>query len=70
MPESSIKYSGNENPIKQAGYYLAEAAEQGHARAQFKLAQLNESGRGCEIDETEASRWYKEAAEQELPEAE
>lgn len=60
----------DDDRIKKAGYYLAEAAEQGHARAQFKLAQLYESGRGCEIDETEALRWYKEAAKQELPEAE
>ena len=61
---------GDDARLRQAGYYFAESAEQGHARAQFELAQLYESGKGCEIDGDEALRWYKLAAEQELPEAE
>jgi TPR repeat protein len=39
------------------------AAEQGEARAQFKLGMMNELGVGVPQDDTEAVDWYRKAAE-------
>ena len=45
---------------------LKKAAEQGHAKAQFNLAQIysNVVGRGVPQDDKEAVKWYRLAAEQ------
>jgi TPR repeat protein len=40
------------------------AAEQGHADAQFKCGLMYHAGQGTKIDKTEALYWYKKAAEQ------
>ena len=45
---------------------LKKAAEQGHAKAQFNLAQIysNVVGRGVPQDDKEAVKWYRLGAEQ------
>lgn len=43
---------------------IRQAAEQGKADAQYLLGLLKEDGDSCDIDPTEAVRWYGEAAEQ------
>jgi TPR repeat protein len=42
---------------------LREAAEQGHERAQAKLAHHLTHGIGCPVDESEGFKWYQMAAE-------
>jgi TPR repeat protein len=44
-----------------------QAAEQGHAAAQYNLGWCYENGRGAEKDAREAVRWYGKAAEQGHP---
>ena len=39
-------------------------AEQGHAKAQYKLGSMYESGRGVPQDYAEAVRWFTKAAQQ------
>ena len=46
-----------------------EAADRGHARAQYWLGFLYEKGRGVEQNKETARRWYKLAAEQDDPRA-
>ena len=43
---------------------LQQAAEQGNARAQYKLAHKYENGDGLPQNYAEAFKWYKKAAEQ------
>ena len=42
-----------------------DAANKGHARAQFNLGEMYENGRGVKQDSKEAVRWYRKAAGQE-----
>ena len=44
--------------------YYKEAAEQGHADAQFQLGRLYDLGRGVPQDDTKAAFWYQKAADQ------
>jgi len=44
--------------------WYRKAAEQGHARAQYALGFMYESGRGVTQDDSEAVKWYRKAAEQ------
>lgn len=41
-----------------------EAADKGHAAAQYFLGQMYRRGRGVERDRVEAVRWYRKAADQ------
>ncbi|MDA8736374.1 sel1 repeat family protein, partial [Opitutales bacterium] len=41
-----------------------QAAEQGHADAQFNSAAMYANGEGIELDNVEAVKWYCQAAEQ------
>ena len=41
-----------------------QAAEHGHATAQFEVAQLYHEGKGVPRDKTKATYWYRKAAEQ------
>ena len=53
---------------KKATEWYRKAAEQGHAKAQFQLAELLYFS-GCSSYRGEAVAWYRKAAEQGLPEA-
>ncbi len=44
--------------------WYREAAEQGHARAQYSMGLAYEYGRGVSQDHDEAMKWYHKAAEQ------
>ena len=48
----------------QARHYFSQAAEAGHALAQFNLAVLYAEGRGGEIDHPGAFAWWQKAADQ------
>ena len=50
------------NPIEAEKWYR-KAAEQGHARAQFKLAKIYYSGDGVPKDAVEAVKWWRLAAQ-------
>ncbi len=47
--------------------WYRKAAEQGHASAQFALAEMYKNGDGVARDLQEALRWYRKAAEQGQP---
>lgn len=46
----------------QAAYWYRQAADRGHAEAQFNLAHLYARGQGVPKDEQEAARWCRAAA--------
>ena len=54
----------NDLKYDEAARCFRQAAEQGHAEAQFHLAEMYEEGKGVYKDITEAVKWYKKAAEQ------
>lgn len=53
-----------ENEYVQAIELWKQAAEQGHAGAQYNMGVCYEEGIGFEADLTEARVWYERAAEQ------
>ena len=55
---------GGDRDESKAVALLLEAAEQGHALAQFNLGVCYHKGTGVSKDEGEAVRWYRKAAEQ------
>jgi len=48
----------------QAAAWFRQAAEQGHAGAQFSLGLMYDNGWGVPEDDAEAAFWYRKAAEQ------
>ncbi len=50
-------------------YYLQQAADQGHAPAQFLLATYLEKGRGTEPNLPQAMQYFRAAAEADIPQA-
>ena len=50
--------------LKEAFRYYQMGATAGNAKAQFNLANMYESGRGCSTDIRQAYLWYEKAAEQ------
>lgn len=48
---------------KDGFHWLMKAANAGHVRAQAKLGELYEVGRGTDQDTNQAVRWYKKAAD-------
>lgn len=54
---------GMEADPRSAAALYREAAEQGHAVAQWRLGELSEFGRGVPQCDDEAARWYQKAAE-------
>ncbi|OGV62043.1 MAG: hypothetical protein A3K19_27510 [Lentisphaerae bacterium RIFOXYB12_FULL_65_16] len=55
------------SPASAAGQRLAktrEAAEQGDAKAQYRLAEIYARGTGVPRDKAEAAKWYRAAAKQ------
>jgi len=47
---------------QQAAYWYQQAADKGHAEAQFNLGRLYASGKGVKRDEEQAARWVSAAA--------
>ena len=45
-------------------YWIRKAAEQGHPKAQYHLANCYQYGKGVNADPAESVRWYRKAAEQ------
>lgn len=56
--------SGDREVLEEALRWLNEAANQGHARAQFALGAMYEEGRGVIQDYVEAAKWFRKAADQ------
>ena len=56
--------SGVEKDHKQAVNWFSQAAEAGHAGAQFNLALIYDEGSGKDQDMEKALKWYKKAATQ------
>lgn len=55
---------GVQRDQKQAAYWYQQAADKGHAEAQFNLARLYSSGEGVKKDEEQAARWVSASASQ------
>ena len=55
--------------IQQALEEWRPLARAGDANAQHALGMMHEYGRGLKRDDVEAAKWYKKAAEQDMPEA-
>ena len=51
-------------PAQDTPDLFRQAAEQGHASAQFNLGLMYATGEGVPEDDAEAVRWYRMAAEQ------
>ncbi len=60
-PEEMKDHKGYQEAIK----WFKKAAEQGYARAQYKLGGMYKRGEGVSRDDKEAVKWYKKASEQE-----
>ena len=61
-----VKYANGEDVVqdyRKAAFWWEKAAQQGHATAQYNLAQCYEKELGVNIDYTLALYWYKKAAE-------
>lgn len=66
MTNLAVLYSegiGVQKDNKEAVRLLRLASEQGHARAQTRLAHHLFYGRGCEVNYGEAVMWYQRAGE-------
>ncbi len=59
-PEEMKDHKGYQEAIK----WFKKAAEQGYARAQYKLGGMYKRGEGVSRDDKEAVKWYKKASEQ------
>ena len=62
-----LKYyqgSGCTRDFSKAACWYRKAAEQGHAEAQEKLAEMIDLGQGLSRNPEEAAEWYRKAAEQ------
>ena len=55
---------GAEKSDKEAVRWYLQAADQGHADAQYCLGFAYETGEGAEKSDKEAVRWYRQAADQ------
>lgn len=53
---------GMDQDYVQAAYWYRQAADHGHAEAQFNLARLYAHGQGVPKDDKEAARWCRAAA--------
>ena len=59
----------DEGDLSEAVGYFRQAAEKGHAKAQYKLGLCYYKGIGVEADHKQAVSWWKKAAEQGHPKA-
>jgi len=55
---------GMQRDPRQAAYWYRQAADKGHAEAQFNLGRLYSSGAGVKRDEEQAARWISASATQ------
>ncbi len=55
---------GVQQDQKQAAYWYQQAAEHGHAEAEYNLGRLYATGQGVPRDQEEAMRWIRAAATQ------
>ena len=55
--------NGKKQDLAEAVRYYREAAEQGHADAQYDLGHCYDCGYGVDQSETEAVKWYRKATE-------
>ena len=55
---------GMEKDPQKAAYWYRQAADKGHAEAQFNLSRLYSSGTGVKRDEEQAARWVSALATQ------
>lgn len=73
-PEIATLYSQgleayNEEDYAKAAEQWLKAAEEGHAGAQYGVANLYANGQGVAQNDSEAVSWYREAAEQGMADA-
>ncbi|MCK5876077.1 MAG: sel1 repeat family protein [Candidatus Marithrix sp.] len=54
----------NNNFLIQSNQKFLQASQQGHAKAQFRLAKMYYDGKGVDNNPIEAAKWYRKAAEQ------
>jgi TPR repeat protein len=60
----SVEGYGVQKDPQQAAYWYQQAADKGHAEAQYELAVLYSSGKGVKRDEAQAARWVSASAGQ------
>jgi TPR repeat protein len=61
---ASVEGYGMPQDPQQAAYWYRQAADKGHAEAQFNLSGLYSSGKGVKRDEEQAARWVSASATQ------
>ncbi len=54
----------NKDYFIQASQAFLKAAQQGHAKSQFRLAKMYYDGKGVNNNSSEAAKWYRKAAQQ------
>ena len=69
MPSACLGYmyafgKGVEQDYGEASWWYQEAAEQGHAHAQYILSWMYSKGLGVEKNDDKSARWCKKAAKQ------
>lgn len=64
-----VQESSEEQAFLEAAKKVKALADQGHAQAQLRLGMLYASGKGVQLNYTQAAHWFQKAAEQNLPEA-
>jgi TPR repeat protein len=60
----AAKQKARQELLQQAAGWFVKAAKQGHAVAQFRLAEIYEVGRGVQVDYGQSSHWFEESANQ------
>lgn len=61
---ANVEGYGMPQDPEQAAYWYRQAADKGHAEAQFNLGGLYSSGKGVKRDEEQAARWVSASATQ------
>ncbi|MDM8565904.1 hypothetical protein QUF74_09655 [Candidatus Halobeggiatoa sp. HSG11] len=61
--QSALEFYNN-NYLIQASQKFLQAAEQSHAKSQFRLAKMYYDGKGVENNSSEAAQWCRKAAKQ------
>lgn len=61
--------TGTAEDYRKSIEFLTKSAQQGHAKAQYRLAHMYLMGHGGHINHTEAAEWLSKAAEQGMPDA-
>lgn len=69
-PEAQYEMSFSSNNDLDKFILVQRAAEQGHAKAQYRLGLFHQAGLGTKKDDLEAFKWFQLAANQKVNEAE